>query len=147
MSRVVAQFEAESGRSLTLVTEVGEVIDGEGSSVVRTRHFPVTALTRVSVDGKTADLSGDEVEWSRDGSLRRRGGWPSKWRAIEVDYQHGYADEWPDDLVGALADQVALLLNTVIGRESAQLGAFSTTFAKAGVTQSWSSAVRRFGGR
>lgn len=145
--RVVAQFEAESGRSLMPTTEVGEVIDGEGSTVVRTRHFPVIEVTRVSVDGKQLDLSGREVEWSRDGSLRRRGGWPCQWRAIEVDYRHGYSGQWPDDLVGALADQVAFLLNTVVGRESVQLGAFSTTFAKSGVAQSWSSALRRFGGR
>ena len=72
------------------------ILDGSGDPSLHLPSMLVTAVASVVEDGVT--LAATEYSWSVSGVLERAAGnWTSKWRAVEVNLTHGYA-ECPDDI-------------------------------------------------
>lgn len=140
ISAASAAFRAETGQTVSLVEDDVVELDSNGASVLLLPAYPVTAVTAVVIDGEPQSVA--DFEWSRKGILRRRGGWPAGYRKVIVTYSHGYA-EVPADVAAAVAEAVAVRLNTQPGRTSVTLGAFSASFA-AGATQTWADTIRRY---
>lgn len=64
-------------------------LDGNGAPSLLLPAWPVVAVATVAVDGD--QLADGSWSWSRTGELRRHGGvWPSRLRAVDVTYTHGY---------------------------------------------------------
>lgn len=91
-------------------TVAGELHDGTGASdVLLLRHFPVTAVSAVAVDGE-ALAGGDFAFDAESGALYYQPGgssspWPAGRRNVSVTYDAGFAAV-PEDLRGAARVQV-----------------------------------------
>lgn len=124
-----ARFRAETGTSISVVIGDVAVLDGDGSELLLLPHVPVTDVTAVIVLGTA--LTADDYEWSADGRLRRRAGWPAAYRAVQVTHDHGY-DPVPDDVQAAVLAAAEAELATPTGVASMSVGGESVSYTQPG---------------
>lgn len=134
-------FRTATRQDISHVAGDVATLDADGSWCLLLPQVPVTAVTAVSVDGTALDA--DAYEWSAKGILRRCDGWPDGYRKVAVTYDHGYEDT-PEDVDYAVGEWVAVRLTRDPGVLSVGLGAFSQTFDRAGVTETWTATVRAY---
>jgi len=79
------------------------IVDGTGGPLLQLPTLHLVQVHSVREDGEDLDLA--EVEWSTDGSVRKRSGrWTERWRGIEINIEHGYANvPGIDDVVLSIA--------------------------------------------
>lgn len=100
LDRASASVATSAGRFGATISEVAddvEVLDSHGGKELLLKHWPVTDVSAVTVDGTDPDY----WEWSRTGRLARTSGkyWPAGLREVTVTYTHGFpADEIPDEI-------------------------------------------------
>jgi hypothetical protein len=119
-------------------------LNGDGTTTVLLPVCPVRAVASVEVDGEL--LAATEFEWSEQGVLRRRCGWPDRLRSIRVVCDHGY-EAVPDDVQEAVLDQAEAAYNTRKGVTAVQVDGQSVSYGAAtqiGVTQVWADTVARY---
>ena len=136
-----AAFRKATRQTITAVAGDVATFDGDGSRVLLLPELPVTTVAAVTVDGVAID--GTSYEWSERGILRRAEGWPDAYRNVSATYDHGY-DTVPEDVAYAVAEWVAQRLSRDPGVLSVSLGAFSTSFDRAGVTEAWAATVAAY---
>ena len=104
LTRASSDYRRIVGSQVSLVTgEVAE-LDSNGSPVLLLPHWPVQAVSSVVVDGTALPV--EAYQWSRNGTLRRRPGWPCGYRSVVVTYDHGHSTI-PSEIVSAIAEAVA----------------------------------------
>lgn len=92
-------------------------LDGEGGKVLTLPTLHVTQLDDIREQGHLIDP--ETYEWSASGDVRRlAGSWTQRWRGLEVDLTHGYA-QCPPALLALLADTVSDALSNPVGAPSA----------------------------
>ena len=143
LTRASGRFRDAVGHHVSLVVEDGLRLDGTGRRNLRLPLAYVQDVHAVTCDGEPV-----EVEWSRDGILRRRDGrvWPDRYGAVEVVVTHGL-DPVPDGIQAVVLDQAEAIYTVKRGLSSYQVGGVSQSFAaveSVGVTEQWSQAVERW---
>lgn len=137
------RFLGETGASFS--SKEGEVLilDGSGSDTLALPVRP-TAVASVEVKGHGGDWRSIAFDWSASGLLQAsHGRFPQRYSSVRVTLDSGpSAGGVPADVRAAVAEAVAVALNTVPGRESVSLGSFSATFS--GTSEGWVRAVRKY---
>lgn len=140
------RFRGAVRHPVSLVVGDTVILDGNGRESVLLPAAPVIAVSSVKLDG-TELAEGTDYSWSRDGFLRRLGGfWPDRLRCIEVVNDHGYA-EIPEDIQEVVIDQARSMYRIEPGLASKTVGGQSVQFgtqAAIGVTAQWTAAVERY---
>lgn len=101
-------------------------LDGSGTHRLFLRTLRVEDIESVKLNGVDLDL--DTLEWSQDGYLRRRQGWPDRLRSIEVAMSHGF-EEAPD-VAEIVLEMAARAMTAVGGRTQEQAGGVSLANAR-----------------
>lgn len=97
------------------------------------RALSLPTLRLVSVESVTENgMSIADVEWSQDGTLRKREAWTDRYRGVVVQATHGYAQA-PEDLVSVLFDAVSRAVATPAGQVAETIGPFSFGASEGGV--------------
>lgn len=105
------------------------VVDGPGGTVLALptlRLNDVTSITENDVVLTVAD-----IEWSRDGTLRK-GRWTTRYRGVTVVASHGYATV-PADLVAVVLDAVSRAVSVPAGQVAEKFGPFEYGGSQGGV--------------
>lgn len=135
--RASARFRGAVGHVVSGVTQDVVTLDGTGSTTLLLPAAPVLAVHDVTIDAEEVT----DFEWSADGMLKRAAGWPLKYRSVIVVYDHGH-DPIPDDIAEAVLEAAGLLGSPrARGVQSRTAGPFTETYARPGVTETWSKAV------
>ena len=74
--------------SISAEEDVTWTVDSNGSTVLAVPTLHLRDVDSVTVDGETVDVA--DIEWSQDGYLVRRTGWPNKLRSVVVVGSHGH---------------------------------------------------------
>ncbi|MFD2330663.1 hypothetical protein ACFSR7_15530 [Cohnella sp. GCM10020058] len=135
------RIEQELGQKLGY-GERSEVLDGSGTKYLRTRSYPILAVSGAKVGG--SDVEGYEVAASA-GMLYRASGWDSGERNVRLTLTAGYllpgqtapedADPAPEALPTPI-ERAAIILSRMIyagewGKDSERLGnSYSVTYSK-----------------
>lgn len=139
LQRVSDRFRGAVGYPVTRVTGDVVVLDGDGSTTLLLPAAPVAAVTQVLVDG----VAVTDWELASDGRLRRWSGWPRRYGAVSVTYTHGYTVV-PKDVADAVLEAAEAALTGQPGVQAMAVGGESVTYARPGVTETWSAAVDRY---
>lgn len=119
------------------VTEVF-VVDGPGGRTAMLPTLELTDVTTVSDAGTVVDPL--DLEWSRDGFLRRCGCWTTKLRGLSVTAVHGHATT-PADLVALVCTVAARAAASPAGAVREQVGTASVTYSQVGFNVSGGTAL------
>lgn len=133
-----ARFRAAVRHPVALVTDDVITLDGNGAASLLLPAAPVTAVTRVLVQGEAVT----DYQFSRSGMLRRPGGWPDALGAVQVTYTHGY-DPVPAEVAHAVLDAAEAAFNSSDDIASMTVGGQQVTFRQ-GVSQTWATAVELY---
>jgi hypothetical protein len=105
------------------------VQDGNGAQLLSLPTLRLNAVTAVRVGGVLLDPG--QYEWSRGGQLYRNGAyWPARFRSVEADVEHGYA-EVPDEVRAVVLALTTRYYVNPDGLRSKSVGAVSRTFGDA----------------
>lgn len=138
LAAATQRFQTAVGHPVWRVENDEILIDGDGSTVLVLPSPHVVAVHEVRVHEQVVD-----VEWSESGTLRYKGRFPDAWRAVRVRYDHGW-DPIPDDVAAAVLEAAAASYRGTPGLQSMTVGGESLSFAREGVTQTWSDAVEAY---
>jgi hypothetical protein len=106
--------------------------DGDGSRVLTLPTLRLTAVQAVTLDATGysdwSDLvAPDDYQWSTDGMLVRRAGWPVGFRNINVRVEHGHQDI-PDDVQLVTCSLASRYYVNPEGLRSKQIGGIGRTY-------------------
>ncbi|MEU2789017.1 mobile element protein [Streptomyces sp. NPDC007100] len=140
------RFRGAAGHPVTLVTDETVTLDGTGRRTLLLPVWPVTAVSRVLLEGQEL-VEGTDFSWSETGILRRLGGlcWPDRLRCLQVTYSHGWT-QVPEDIQEVVIDQARTMLALRPAVQAMQTGGQTITYgaqAAVGVTDQWAKAVAR----
>lgn len=140
------RFRGAVRHPVTHVADEVVTLDGDGRESLLLPVWPVTAVSRVVLDGQEL-VEGTDYSWSDTGVLRRLGGlcWPDRLRCVQVTYSHGWA-EVPEDIQEVVIDQARIIFNIRPGVQTMQTGGQTIGYgaqAAVGVTEQWRQTVDR----
>lgn len=114
------------------------VVDGPGGRTAMLPTLELTDVVTVTDAGTVVDPL--DLEWSRDGYLRRCGCWTTKLRGLSVTATHGYADV-PVDLIALVCTVAARAAASPAGAVREQVGSASVTYSQVGFNVSGGTAL------
>ena len=95
---VTGHLEGETARKLksrtySPATDEGNTIyDGDGSTMLFTRQYPLTALAKIIVDSTTVSDGADTLHWYKSGRVVYESGFTKDYRNVQVYYTAGYVE-------------------------------------------------------
>jgi len=106
-------------------------LDGEGSASLNLPSGHVVDVTALRVDGVTQPVG--EWDWSTAGMIRlRRGLFPDRFRCVQVDLTHGYAQA--PAVTAVITRAVLGACASPMGATREQAGSISVSWARTGMT-------------
>ena len=101
-------------------------VDGPGGSELTLPTLRVVAVREVRVEGVA--LAESDYDWSESGQIRLRcGEWPRRYRAVEVDVDHGF--DAPADVMQVVQQVATNAISSSMGATREQAGSVSITWA------------------
>lgn len=121
-----ANVRSLAGGSVSATASEVETIDiDDQEDVLILRHFPVTAVASVTIDGDTVDA--DEYRFSSAGLLTRLTGAGWGTGRIVVTYAYGYTAV-PDDVKGIVLANAKRIYQGLEGVSAESLGSYSVDY-------------------
>lgn len=149
---MIAYLEAEVVSYLghsPLSSSYVDVYQGSGSAYLQLRHFPITAIEYIKIDGDVVDPADYEIWGSYSDFVRHKSDkWPRTWRGviwrsselygqgepnIEIAYTAGYTTT-PENLVTAMAREVCAM----VSRSPSEPGQLVELRTPGGMAKRWS---------
>lgn len=144
-----ANVRAAAGGDVSAVAgfaETQDLVDAGGVLILR--HFPVSAIASVTVDGVA--LASTAYQWTSSGVITHlAGGWGAGAHRVVVTYSYGYATV-PDDVKGVTLANAKRIYQGLEGVDSESLGSYSVNYAEGhptfGLTEDEDKALRGYRG-
>lgn len=101
-------------------------LDGRGGPDLALKTLRLVDVVRIAEEGRPLDAAA--LEWSELGNIRHpRGCWTNRYRAIDVEFLHGFEDA--DDVKAVVLQVVANALSSPMGVTREQAGQMSISWA------------------
>lgn len=113
------------GWHISPVAEETLVLDGPGGDLLVLPTLRLEMVTSLTVSGEAVDVAG--LEWSGNGEVRRRGGWPDRFRSVVIGIRHGFADA--PDVQQIVQQVVANAISSPMGATREQAGQVSVQWS------------------